>query len=254
MKTAPDGTGSFHDRVLSVEPIDDRTRPELVELIAIDPLGLAAVSVVPANGMTARFITRRQSAQGRLAPPAQAPAMKIFVGDVRVRTDHVLAERADGTLCIAVVLVDALTLANLRPIAREFDAVIPAIVAARATDIEAKLARAVLSVTVFATANRVRISVDEAYPFFAEGGLMSWGDAADVDVTSAARQAVACVDYGRRSSILLHVESTEDEHLADLRLASETVTQAEGVEIRGVSVSTRVGPVKRVSVIARGLS
>jgi hypothetical protein len=38
MKNAPEGTGGPRDRNISIELIDDRTPPELVELVAVDSI------------------------------------------------------------------------------------------------------------------------------------------------------------------------------------------------------------------------
>jgi hypothetical protein len=237
---------------LVIEHIDDAVPYEVVELVAADAIALRAVSALPNDGVMARLAsTRRDTGVPDLDP---APMMVFVVGYLRdgARAGSLLAMRSRRALSVAIVAVDSLASAELTLMKGTFDSVVP-VLAVGGDDAEARLARAVSAVTAFATANRVSIPVDEVYPFFQRGGLMTWGDAAGADIVQATGTALAgAAVRGKRrpNRVLLHVESTAKEYIADLRRAAETVRRAAGLERLELAASVRSSPEKRVSVVA----
>jgi hypothetical protein len=235
-----------------IERVDDAAPPELVEVIAADALSFRAAERVSNDGLGVRLVLRRA---GDASPAAleRTPAMTIIVGDLHNGTSEPLVRlRQSAALNIAVVAAASAASGDMRRLVRDFDAVIPAYAGPDA-DAEVILARAVSAVTAFATANRVSVPVDEAYPFFERGGLMTWGDGEDADLVGATEAALA--GAGVRGSrrprrILLHVESTQGEYITDLRLAAETVQRITNVGTLYFAASVRPLRVKRVSVVA----
>jgi hypothetical protein len=236
----------------AIEALDDTAPFEVVELVVADDMALRAVLALPNDGVMGRLVsTRRVTGVPDLAP---APMMTFVVGDLRDgrQTVSLLAMRSSGALSVAVVVVDSLASAQLGLLKGTFDSVVP-VLAVGGDDAEARLARAVSAVTAFATANRVSIPVDEAYPFFERGGLLTWGDAAGADIVEATGTALAgAAVRGRRRPrrLLLHVESVAREYMTDLRLAAEAVRRTANVERLELAVSVRPSSAKRVSVVA----
>ena len=161
--------------------------------------------------------------------------------------------RQTGVLTVAVVAVESpQALAEMAPLARIFDAVLPVVVP-RADDAESPIARALAAVTAFATAGGISLPVDEVYPFFVAGGQLACGAAEGDDVVAAAASALAEARLGegaRGARMLLHVETTQKDLMRDLDLASQEVHRALRLDDFWLTASVSGGPRKGISIVA----
>jgi hypothetical protein len=237
---------------VNIEPIDDAAAFEVVELVAADTLSARVVSALPNDGVMARLVF---APRGNETPPPEStrsPMMVVVVGDLRGDrpSEAFRAMRAPKAVSVAVVVVDSL--ANATQLERVFDCVVP-VLATPAVDPEPALMSAAAVVTAFATANRISIPVDEVYPFFVRAGRTRWGWAVDANVITATGAALAkagVVSRRGEKRIQLHVESSERDHMTDLRLAAEVAWRTPNVARLELAVSARGASAKRVSVVA----
>lgn len=230
------------DSVSQVEEIE----AELIAVAAADPLGRAALSTLPSNEAV-----RFEPAEERRN--AKSPAMLLAVGDGRGRGSSraIASLRRPSMVNVAIVVVDSLRSAELRALLGDFDAVLPVV---GGGDVETALTNAVESLTHFVRADRVAIPIDEAYPFFVDGGLLGHGSAEGFDIPLATGLALEQARIGASSRmvrVLLHLDTTSEDMMTDYELAAETVTVS--VELEELWMSASVGSTKqkRVSIVAR---
>lgn len=234
-----------------VESIDDDAALEIVQVVAIDDCARRAVEGPPNDGLGARLVVDAPNQQHASAPRA---AMVVVVADARGRPfpPSVTRARSPTALSVAAVAVDDGSSVDLAELCSGFDAVVAARVGT-AEDPTTALASAVVAITASATANRISIPVDEMYPFFLRGGVMTYGVASDADAVTATTKALAAaLGGGTRASkrILLHVDSTDGEYMTDLACAAQTVQRAARLDNLEIAASVRGLAVKRVSVLA----
>jgi hypothetical protein len=237
---------------IEIEELHEGSPVELIELVATDPASWSATSLVPHEGMSVRLIPTR----GWLPvdPGAiRTPAMVIAVGDLRAAEGEasVIGARRPDALAVAVVAVDSLRASSLARVERSFDAVMPVLVP-RTANLEPALADALACLTGFATANTVSVPVDEAYNFFVGGGQISWARARGSDIAAMTGQALQATR--RRIAapnirVLLHVESTAEDHLADLERSDVALRGEVDVDELLVAVSVNNETSKSVSLV-----
>lgn len=238
-----------------VEEIAEGTAPERIAVAAVDAASCRAAStlrscdrveLVPAG-------PPRAHAEPSLE---RSPAMVVVAGDARIEgcARTLVGVRPSGVLTVAVLAVASRrALTEMAPLARVFDAVLPVVVP-RAVDAEKALAGGLAAVTAFATADCISMPIDEVYPFFVNGGKLTWGAAEGDDVVKAAALALAEAGLGGANRhgirMLLHVETTLHDLMRDLQLAAYVVHRTVGVVDFGPTASVSTGPRKRVSIVA----
>jgi hypothetical protein len=237
-----------------IEEIAEGARPELIEVAAADPVSLIAVSGLRGSDVVG-FVAPRESQGPASSSLDRPPTMVVAVGDARVAgcARTLVGLRKRGVLSVAIVAVDSLgSLAEVDTLTRVFDAVLPVVVA-HAVDAEAPLAGAVAAVTAFATADCISLPVDEVYPFFAPGGHLTCGAADADDVVAAVAIALAAARLGKGSRVvrmLLHIETTQQDLLRDLDLASQAVHRAVQLDEVWPTASVSRGTRKGISLVA----
>lgn len=234
-----------------IERIDDDAALEIVQVVAIDDCARRAVEGLPNDGLGARLVVDTPNQQQANAPRS---AMVVVVADARSRPclPMLTGARSPTALSVAAVAIDDASSGDLAELCSVFDAVIAARVGT-AEDPTTALANAVAAITAFATANRISIPVDELYPFFSRGGVMTYGVASDADAVTATTKALAAaLSGGTRASkrILLHVDSTDGEYMTDLACAAQTVQRPARPDNVEIAASVRGLAVKSVSVLA----
>jgi hypothetical protein len=214
--------------IIEVEPLHEGSTVEVVELVATDLASWRAMSVVPQEGIAVQLIPSR----GWLPADRETirtPAMVIAVGDLRAAEGEaaVIRARRPNALAVALVAVDGLETSSLLRIERSFDAVMPVVVP-RTAEAEPALADALACLTGFATANTVSLPVDEAYNFFVDGGQLSWARARGDEIATMTTQAARAARRRKAAPnirVLLHVETTAKDYLADLERAAIALRQ-----------------------------
>jgi hypothetical protein len=237
-----------------IEEIAEGARPELIEVAAADPVSLRAVSELRSSDVVS-FVAPRESQGPESSSLDRSPTMVVAVGDARVAgcARTLVGLRKRGVLSVAIVAVESLGwLAEMDTLTRVFDAVLPVVIA-HALDAEAPLAGAVAAVTAFATADCISLPVDEVYPFFAPGGQLTYGAADGDDVVAAVAVALAAARLAkgaRAVRMLLHIETTQQDLLRDLELASQAVHRAVHLDQLWPTASVSRGARKGISLVA----
>jgi hypothetical protein len=233
---------------ISITAIPAETDPAILELVAADEPSRRAVATLRSTDLV-RFVPA--PASPRLAI-GRSPAMTLAVAAASTRS--LIEARRPGALNVAVVAVSSPSpSAELRPLLRAFDAVLPVLVTTGA-DAAASLARALDQVTAFATANTVSIPVDEAYPFFVRSGLLVCGAGEGEELASAFARAIAEASLGegarRPLRTLLHLETTPAALLGDLAHVGLLLDDAVGGGELWLTASTSSAQRRRVSLVA----
>jgi hypothetical protein len=238
---------TFDPVLISVEPFDERSPREVVELCS---LGATAATVLdglsPSEGV-ARIVRVREG-----EPPSGVPTVVVAVADRRFEDEGALARlRRSNVLSIAVVAVGPATEDLL---ASSFDAVLRVQLAPDA-DALLPLRAAVLAVTAFARGSVVSLGVDDVYPFYAcGGGELRFGVAEADTPAQAVREAVRASGLARRPpnpSLLVHIEADARilDHMKPVVVVLRKLVGFEDIVVSASHVTVGAGRC-RVSVVA----
>jgi hypothetical protein len=91
------------------------------------------------------------------------------------------------------------------------------------------------------------------HPFFVHAGRATWGWGEDSNIVRAKEMGFAGAGVAskrRPMRVLLHVESSQRDHMTDLRLAVEVAWRTPNAERLELAVPSRGASTKRVSVVA----
>ncbi len=236
---------------MSSEQPDAMVARDVIELVPADAMALRAVLTLPNDGVLGRLILPNPDTGRRVGRPRAR--MTILVGDLRGKPRNKMLRRMRPwtALSTAVLVVDSLECEELAGLERVFDCVVPVLAPSPAAG-DTILADAVFALTAFATANRIGIPVLDMRQLVAIGRA-AWGDAADASVVTATAKALETADRDsdrHPKRVVLHVESSERDHLADLQLAAATAYRMMNVAKLALAASARRSSGRsRVSVI-----
>jgi hypothetical protein len=233
--------------LISVEPFDERSPREVVELCSV---GATAATVLdglsPSEGV-ARIVRAREG-----EPPSGAPGVVVAVADLRVEDESALARlRHSNALSVAVVAVEPTSTDHL---ARSFDAVLR-VPLHRDADAVMPLHAALMAVTAFARGSIVSLGVDDVYPFYACGGGELRFAVAEASAPAAAvREAVRSAGLSRRIPnlrLLVHIETDARvlDHMKPVGVVLRKLLDFEDIAVSASHVP--IGAAKcRVSLVA----